>query len=350
MSKRYKYIGVVVCILLSAVLAGCGGTELENKSFPMAVLVEAENDQYRVCYLEQDLSEVSNEQRSDGGNMTAASAVGSTYYETQKAYEKNNRCQLDLSHTKVIVFHKGFIENGSLELFLETVKKENTYARNTLIFLADSSMEKMAELNNKLEVPFGSYMEQMIENEQDIREQAVVTLGALLNEQANADRILMLPVLKAENGMPAVCEYEVLEKFNSKGRVDTQTAQIYYLLAGQLQQIDLHLEADEQVRLNRISCRRDFIRTGNKVTQQLMLTADAEQITGRADEREVEQMLYQKIEESLRSCHEEMQIDLSDSYRYLPMYASEVYRLYENSPEEYNSNLDYQIQVSVRII
>ena len=76
----------MLCIVFSTVMGGCGGTELENKNFPLAVLVEAQDHQYRICYLAQNLSQVSNE-RSDGDNMTAASATGSTYYETQKAFE-----------------------------------------------------------------------------------------------------------------------------------------------------------------------------------------------------------------------------------------------------------------------
>lgn len=349
MRIQKKYALAVLCIAVSIISGGCGGTELENKNFPLAVLVEAQDHQYRICYLSQNLSEVSNE-RSDGDNMTAASATGSTYYETQKAFEKNNRCQLDMSHTKVIVFHKNFIKNGELELFLDTVRRENTYARNTLVYLMDSSMEKMAELNSQLEVPFGSYLEQMMENEQDILEKAVVTLGSLLNEQANAGRILLIPVLKAENGMPAIYEYDVLCNFREAGRIDTKTAQIYYLLAEQLQQMDLHLEREEQVKLNHISCSRDFILTGKKVTQQITIKADVRRITGSASREEIEQMLQTTVDEACRAGMEDMRIDLSDSYRFLPMHAPEIYRIYQNRPEEYMYNLDYQIRVQVRIV
>ncbi len=349
MLRLKKRALIMLCIVFSTVMGGCGGTELENKNFPLAVLVEAQDHQYRICYLAQNLSQVSNE-RSDGDNMTAASATGSTYYETQKAFEKNNRCQLDMSHTKVVVFHKNFIKNGELDLFLDTVRSENTFARNTLVYFMDSSMEKMAELNSGLEIPFGSYLEQMTENEQDIHEKAVVTLGSLLNEQANAGRILLIPVLKAENGMPAVYEYEVLCNFREAGRIDTKAAQVYYLLANQLQQMDLHLKADEQVHLNNISCSRDFILTGKKVTQQLTLKAEARRITGSAGQKEIEQMLQTTVDEVCRTGMEDLQIDLSDSYQYLPMYAPEIYQIYQNRPEEYLYNLGYQIQVQIRIV
>ena len=86
MLRLKKRALIMLCIVFSTVMGGCGGTELENKNFPLAVLVEAQDHQYRICYLAQNLSQVSNE-RSDGDNMTAASATGSTYYETQKAFE-----------------------------------------------------------------------------------------------------------------------------------------------------------------------------------------------------------------------------------------------------------------------
>lgn len=204
MKKKSKCLALAAAAALA--LSGCAGTELENKSFPLAVLVGMQNQQCLVCYLSQDLSEIANE-NADGGNLTAASASGSTYYETQKAFEKNNRCTLDMSHTKALVFQEDYVKKGRLELFLETVKRENIYARNTLVYLTDSKMEKLAKLNSELEVPLGSYLEQMTENEQDIKEQATVTLAALLNEQANADRTILIPLLQEQNGLPVIHAY-----------------------------------------------------------------------------------------------------------------------------------------------
>lgn len=338
--------GLIAAVLL---LSGCGGAELENKTFPLAVVIAQQKGQHTICYLAQQLSEVANE-RADGGNMTAADASGSTYYETHKTFEKNNRCQLDLTHTKAVIFQKGFLESSAFPQFLDTVRSENTFARNTLVYLSDSKMDELAELNSELEVPLGSYLEQMTENEQEMKEQAFVTLGALLNEQANASRTLLIPVLEVQRGLPVITSYEALQGFEAKGRVGLAQAQIYFLLAGQLKQMDVYLDEREQVRLSRLKCRRKFFLKDGKVTQQLILTADAERVTGGAGQARIEVALKNRIDEACRLEMDEKGVDLTDSSRYLALYAPQVYRVYGRRGQEYRNHLACEGMVQIRVL
>ena len=350
MNKNIHKLYMFLCALAAACfLSGCSATELENKSFPLAVLINEKDGQYQACYLSQQLSEVANE-RADGGNMTAESAQGSTYYETHNTFEKNNRCRLDMSHTKALIFRNDFIESDTFEVFLETVRRENTYARNTLVYLSDSSMGQLAKLNRSLEVPLGSYLEQMTENERELKEQAAVTLGTLLNEQANASRTILIPVIQEENGLPAVYAYEVLQNFEPKGRIRTEEAQIYYLLAGQLERMDVQLDKNDQVRLSHLKCRRNFILSAGEVTQQLILTAEAEQVSGKASEEEIEQAVKDKIERACRVSCQLQGIDLSDSSRCLAMLAPDVYDEYRDRIDEYMENLNYEAKVQVKTV
>ncbi len=343
-------------------LSGCAATELENKSFPLAVLAGEQEGQCRVCYLSQDLSQVANE-NADGQNVTSASALGSTYYEAQKTFEKNNRCQLDLSHTKVLIFQQSFFESDNFHLFLETVRQENMYARNTLVFLSDATMKELSEMNGELEMPLGSYLEQMMENEQDIRGQAVVTLGTLLNEQANSSQTILIPKLVEENGLPVIHAYQVMQDFVQKGEVDVEQAMVCYLLENQLQQMDLRLAEGIQVRLRDLRCKRDYTLRADtdlagagqkavrpEITGRLTVTATARRITGKESEEEITQMLQDKIEDVCRSVWREQQADLSDSFRYLARYAPDIYRVYKERPEAFRELLDYQVQVEIHLV
>ena len=343
-------IKAAACLLLLALFCtGCAGTELENKSFPLAVIIAHKDGQHEVCYLAQQLSEVANE-RADGGNMTAASASGSTYYETHQSFEKSNRCKLDMTHTKAVIFQKGFLESRAFTVFLDTVRSENTYARNTLVYLSDAKTEDLAELNNTLEVPLGSYLEQMTENEREVKEQAFVTLGTLLNEQANASRTLLIPVLEVEHGLPVIKSYEVMQGFETKGSVGVKEAQIYYLLAGQMQQMDLFLDKEEQARLVRLKCKRKFYMQDGKVTEQLLLKADAERITGKAARGRMERVLAERIKDSCQEQLLQNDIDLTDSSRDLALYAPDIYRMYGKQVQKYRDNLVYDVQVQVRMM
>lgn len=333
----------------SVQLSGCAGTELENKSFPLAVLIEAQNRQYEVCYLAQNLAEVANEQ-ADGENMTVAGASGSTYYETQNTFEKNNRCQLDLSHTKALIFQQDVLENGELNMFLNTMRTENTYARNTLVYFADNDMDKLAKLNDTLEVPLGSYLEQMTQNEQDIDAQAVVTLGILLNEQQNQNRTILVPVLREEDGLPLIHSYIVLQDFVKKGQISAKEAELYYLLENRLKQMDLQMDQGAQVHLTALKCKQLFEAEYGKVTQQLTITADAELITGSVLTKEIEKRIAENLLFMCQYYKEEYQADITDSYYSLPKAAPEIYRLYEGRAEQYRQDLEYQVNVQIRIL
>ena len=349
-NKRSMKIIWAGCLSAMALaFGGCGGAELENKTIPLAVVIAQQNGQHKICYLAQQLSDVANE-RADGGNVTAAAASGSTYYETHQSFEKNNRCQLDMTHTKAVIFQRGFLESSAFRTFLDTVRSENTYARNTLVYLSDSGMEEMAKLNDTLELPLGSYLEQMTENEQEVNEQAFVTLGALLNEQANASRTLLIPVLEVKKEQPVISSYEILQGFQLKGRVEDYEAQIYYLLGGQMQQMDVYLDKEEQVRLHSIKCKRRFSMHQEKVTEQIWLTAEAERITGKASEERIERTLENKIEEICRTALEKNEADLTDSSRYLALYAPDIYRVYGKRADEYRSNLTYEVSVRIRML
>ncbi len=356
--KLFRKLWIVLAAAAMSAACGCNAIELENKSFPLAVLMGEKDGQCTVCYLSQDLSQIANE-NADGENITSASAAGDTYYEAQKAFEKNNRCQLDLSHTKVLIFQKAFLDTDRFPLFLETVRRENMYARNTLVFLSDDSMQAMADLNGELEVPLGSYLEQMMENEQDIKGEAAVTLGTLLNEQVNKNQTLFIPLIKEENGLPVIHAYHMMQDFVHKGQADVEAAQIYYLLENQLQQIDLQLDRGGQVRLRGLQCKRDYhtmryaASTSGMdagVVGRLAISADAYQITGSTTEKEICTVLREKISAICLNSQKEYQIDLSDSYRGLARYAPDIYRRYQGMPEQFRKNLDYQVQVDVRLI
>lgn len=347
--RRIKIIWGICLLALVLMTGGCGGTELENKTFPLAVLIAQQNGRHKICYLAQQLSDVANE-RADGGNLTAAQASGSTYYETHQSFEKNNRCQLDMTHTKAVIFQRGFLESSAFRTFLDTVRSENTYARNTLVYLSDSSMEEMAKLNDTLELPLGSYLEQMTENEQEVNEQAFATLGALLNEQANASRTLLIPVLEVKNDQPVISAYEILQGFQMKGRADESEAQIYYLLAGQMKQMDVFLDKEEQVRLRRIKCKRRFLMNQENVTEQILVTAEAERITGKASQERIQRTLENRIEEICRTEIGKNEADLTDSSRYLALYAPDIYRVYGKRTEEYRKHLVYDARVRIRML
>lgn len=336
-------------LALGLVMSGCSGTELENKSFPLAVLLKGQEQGCKVYYLFQNLSEISNE-RASGENAVMTDVEGETYYAAQKAYEKNNRCKLDASHTKALILDMDFFEDEALlSSFLQTVRVEDTYARNTLFYLTDSDMADMAGLNEEMEVPLGTYLEQMTENEQDIGEGAVFTLGTLMNELANQDRTVLIPILEAGNGLPVVASYALMQEGRYAGRIDTGSAMMHYLVQGQLDELDLMLEGGGQVRLTGLSCKRSLKLDGDgRVTETLKVGGQYERLSGSFDTEEIEQSLKRQLTDSWQQCMADNHADLTDSYRYLAMKAPDAYARYRLDPEGYRAQLQLLAEVEIR--
>lgn len=347
-AKRLAAAGMLVAAM-AFLLSGCSGAELENKSFPLALLLDEKEGSCQSVYLFQQLSEISNE-RASGGNTTVNAASGGTYFEAQKAYEKNNRCQLDVSHTKAVILGLDFFEDAKMrKSFLEYVRKDGKFARNTLLYLTRQGLQELAELNEELEAPLGSYLEQMTENEQDIADTAVITLGTLLNEAENQDQVLLIPVLEVKNGLPVVCAYYVMEDYETAGVISVETAMSYFLMQGQLKELDLQLDGGAQVRLGNLSCQRSFSADGDQVLQNLLIKTDADYITGAGRKQEIQKEVQRQLETAWAQVRREYQADLSDSYRYLPMCAPKLWEVYKNDPDGYRAALNVRVDVQVRM-
>ena len=93
---------LLMVLLCSLLLCGCGDHELENRSFPLAVGSESEKQGCRVVFNFPVLSEVANE-NADGSYTAVASKKGRDFFTIQKNYEKNSSKSIDFSHNKALI-------------------------------------------------------------------------------------------------------------------------------------------------------------------------------------------------------------------------------------------------------
>ena len=161
MHKKRKMFFMLM--VLSLLLCGCGDHELENRSFPLAVGLESEKQGCRVVFNFPVLSEVANE-NADGSYTAVASKKGRDFFTIQKNYEKNSSKSIDFSHNKALILSEEFLKDEEkLQKFLEYAKTQELMARNTYLFVTDLKMEHLFGLDQNLEKPLGTYLEELLE-------------------------------------------------------------------------------------------------------------------------------------------------------------------------------------------
>ena len=159
-------------LVCSFFLAGCGTTELEERSFPMLVAIGY--DDGRVTYKDAFPKEDS------------TGALG--------AKEK------DYNHLKVLVLEEDLLEypevyNKVLAELAETEK----YPRNTYVCVLDD-VDDLFEMEKKISQDLGSYLEEYLKQHEENKGQ-LLTLGDLIDEKENQTLVLYLPYLDVEENV-----------------------------------------------------------------------------------------------------------------------------------------------------
>lgn len=167
MCKRTLALMVIVASFL---LVGCSSTELEERCFPMAVLVEAENGKttYYASFKEEKIEDVTHLIKTP-----------------------------DYNHLKVLVFEDDLLEQqNQYNAMLEQLAETEEFPRNTYVCVVDD-VEDLFELEKNITEDLGTYLEEYLKKHEEKKDR-LLTLGDLLDERENQAMVLYLPYLEAE--------------------------------------------------------------------------------------------------------------------------------------------------------
>ena len=172
--RYYSKLAVpfMVIIPLLVLLTGCNTTELEERSFPMLVAVELEEGKtrYREAFPKED----------DTGKLGAK--------------------QKDYNHLKVLVLEEDFVEHKAAyeAMLLEQVEKE-IFPRNTYVCIMDD-IEDLFEMEKNISQDLGTYLEEYLKVHEE-KKNRLLTLGDLIDAQANQTMILYFPYMDVEDNI-----------------------------------------------------------------------------------------------------------------------------------------------------
>lgn len=353
--QKKKAVSMFLAVLCSFFLAGCSTTELENRKFPLAMGVDLDGEDCRVSYKFQDLSEVADE-NAQAGSGTDFYIKDKDFYTAISQYANDSNKEMDYNHMKVLILSEDFIEDReSLDLFLQICEKKALIARNTLLFAAEDA-GKMLGLDKNLDAPIGTYLEEMIESREDYKLKDTVTLGDLINDRANEEQLLFIPVLQEKGGLPVIRGYYAITGGVPKGEVGLNEAMLSYLTQGKIEKLYFSMEDQTPVSIRRVSAKRTYQGENHTCLVQIGLEASVEenfrQENGSREElrRRIGQEFFVQLKETGENLKDAPEIDFTNSFYRLGMSDKAAYQKYKGDMEGFLKNLGYEYEVKVDLV
>lgn len=370
-----KKIGIIrtgifacTCLLLAGMclaLSGCGSTELEERKFPLVISVDkktlgAEEEGknlsgFQICMGFQNLAEVADEKAKDAGSAPTKTEEMS-WYEAFEESDASSPRMMDYNHLKAIILSREILEDKEmLEELLDFVKEQEVFARNTLLFTSVSKAADILELEGKLDLPVGTWLEEMAAGNKELKDSAIVTLGSLLNEYENRMENLYIPVLEAAEDTIRIEQYYVISAYENCGIVSKDAYRHAMLAEGKMEQYDIDANSGEAVRLKEIHTQKSYQLLDDEIQLQIDLRAEAKLLNGTIANAKEQEELKQKIEEQLTKELQneadlllfEMQVDMANSFYSLGGYERELYQKYKEDIGNYRNHLRLKILTEI---
>lgn len=355
-NKKVRVL-VLVCFLFGCLfLQGCNVAELEDKAFPVLLNIRDQDD-FQNVWLNHEYA----------GNK-----------------------EVDYNHLKVVLIERSFLEKeAEVEDMLSMLEQEKEVPWNAYVMTTESC-DRLAQTEGELDVLFGNYLEELLENTSGIDQKAYPTLGMLYEERANHLETLYIPFVDIEGEQsgaveddtekPQITAYEVWKRGRAAGLVDTDTARAAFFTQNFADDYTLQLAQELYVKVDAASCRvkeTEKIGVGG-LTEQIVtvtVTGEGEILSGTVSAREnpanaeagntetnitntsyekmtreKEQLLNTRMEDYLNAAAThalEKEIDITNSYRNLGADNRTWYFKYQNTPAAYEKDIKIQYLIKI---
>lgn len=355
-NKKVRVL-VLVCFLFGCLfLQGCNVAELEDKAFPVLLNIRDQDD-FQNVWLNHEYA----------GNK-----------------------EVDYNHLKVVLIERSFLEKeAEVEDMLSMLEQEKEVPWNAYVMTTENC-DRLAQTEGELDVLFGNYLEELLENTSGIDQKAYPTLGMLYEERANHLETLYIPFVDIEGeqsgavqddtekeeqsatvwddtekeeeeqqpvmtGKPQITAYEVWKRGRAVGLVDTDTARAAFFTQNFADDYTLQLAPELYVKVDAASCRvkeTEKIGAGG-LTEQIVtvtVTGEGEILSGTVSASEKEQLLNTRMEDYLNAAAThalEKEIDITNSYRNLGADNRTWYFKYQNTPAAYEKDIKIQYLVKI---
>lgn len=356
----FRGFGCLALAVCMAVCCGCASTELEQRSFPLAVGIDTQEDgeTMAVSFDFPDLAQIS-EKGKTGDTPVSLSLEGEDMYHVEKSYENNTNRLLDYNHMKAVVLGEPFLSQSEmLRRLLLAWEQQEASVRNTSLFVGDASAAEILSLTEETEGSVGKYLEEMIESQKDFKQEKTVTMGDLMNQWHNQDELLLIPILTEQGQRPAITSYAAVLDFEYLGNVSVEEAMEAFLSQGLLERFTCEAIKQRVVEISGIQVTHTVSQAGDVPLVTVSVKGKGRLISGQASsaaemkqiKERIERQLTTDLMETAQKFRQEYGIDMTNSYLSLGGHDRELYRSYQNMPELYNSEAQQVFQVEVSMM
>lgn len=369
---------LVLLVAAGMMMSGCATTELEQRSFPLAVGIDLQREENKedeekeevfekqegqsrglvVSFDFPDLAQISEKGKTVDTAM-GLSLEGADMYHVEKSYENNTNRLLDYNHMKAVVLGKNiFSDRIQLRALLSAWEQREASARNTSLFVGDSSAAEILSLTEETEGSMGTYLEEMLESQKDFKQNKIATVGSLMNQWHNQNELLLVPVLEEKGNRPVINGYAAISNFNYQGILTVEDAMRAFFSQGLLQKFTCEPTKNLVVEISDIHVKKSIKQEGELPVVTVSVTGKGRLKSGEMNSVSQQWRLEKKIEQQLTAdlagTGEKLQqkygLDMTNSYISLGALNRRLYRIYQNLPEEYSREVQQIFQVDISML
>ncbi len=369
-------------------VSGCASTELEQRSFPLAVGIdlqeedseidagnfeggaeeEPKEDVFRrevgdspdlaVSYDFPDLAQISEKGKTVDTAM-GLSLEGADMYHVEKSYENNTNRVLDYNHMKAVVLGENvFSDTVQLRGILSAWEQREASARNTSLLIGSGAAAEILSLTEETEGSMGTYLEEMLESQKDFKQNKIATVGNLMNQWHNQDELLLIPVLTEQGKRPVITGYGAVSNFNYQGILTVEDAMKSFLCQNLLKKFTCEPAKNLVVEISDIRAKKTITLEGTLPVVTVRITGKGRLKTGQVSsvseqyqlEKKIEKQLTADLAETAGRLQQEYGIDVTNSFISLGSKNRSLYRMYRNYPDAYNQEAQHVFQVEIAML
>lgn len=384
-ARRNTALLLIIGILNAS---GCASTELEQRSFPLAVGIDLQaedseigtddseisakeetgEDVFRreagnppdlaVSYDFPDLAQISEKGKTVDTAM-GLSLEGADMYHVEKAYENNTNRVLDYNHMKAVVLGENvFSDTVQLRGILSAWEQREASARNTSLLVGSGSAAEILSLTEETEGSMGTYLEEMLESQKDFKQNKIATVGNLMNQWHNQDELLLIPVLTEKGNRPVITGYAAISNFNYQGILSVEDAMKSFLCQNLLAKFTCEPAKNLAVEISNIRAKKTIAMEGKLPVVTVKITGKGRLKTGQISsvseqyqlEKKIEKQLTADLAETAERLQREHGIDVTNSYISLGSHNRSLYRIYRDFPDAYNQEVQQAFQVEINML
>lgn len=347
---------LLVCGIAAGCFSGCEkSAELEDREYILTLGLDLEQEGLSILY---DVSTFYKEgaSSSEEGGQKSMQYSADSIYDMVKAYGQQSDKYMDLNHLKAVIIGKDLANNQEklIEL-LQYIEKNDLFARNVKVFVADNKAADIFTIADKLPTSIGDYLDNLYMNSNYFVKNQSTDMGKLISHWHNNDEILLVPILKIENEKPIPASYALMKEVKMSDELSNEEGNLVLLGNGVRLKTNLVTDSSYAVQIDKVKKKLTILEQSGpyaKITVVIKAHSVNQPMEDVKLQTKVQSEVERKLEQSfsqLLTKWEPKRIDFFHTFSALSAKNRNLWLKYHDKREEYDQDLTSAVEVTVEI-